>query len=232
MELGATVYLACRSTHKCEKALFYINSHVAYSGKALLVDEVVGLDLSSLEVVRLYADKLKDIELDGILNNAGFGLLPGAPPTIDGLEVSFGSMHVGHHLLTKIILEQRKNKDAPIRVVNVASGTHYVCMSVDCFNGKEKHFESVIRGSPDPIAYYRAKISNVLHAYELPKRYKGVTAHSVNLGFVGTNINGLALLAELRLQRQGPSGKYAKSGWKCPRSLLSRRKTSGLGTAC
>ena len=207
VELGATVYLACRSTLKCERARDLINSHLAYSGKAFIADDVVGLDLSSLEIIRLYADKLKDVPLDGILNNAGFGLMPEAPPTIDGLEVSFGSMHVGHHLLTKLILEQRTSQDKPVRVVNVASGTHYVCMSVDCYNGKEEHFESLIRGSPDPLAYYRAKLSNVLHAYELPKRFKGVTAYSVNLGFVGTNINGLTALAELRLQRQGPAGK-------------------------
>jgi NAD(P)-dependent dehydrogenase (short-subunit alcohol dehydrogenase family) len=78
------------------------------------------LDLGSLESVREFAKEFnnKFSELNILINNAGvYCDLKKQMKTSDGLEVNFGVNHLGHFLLTNLLLEKIK-KAAPSRYNN------------------------------------------------------------------------------------------------------------------
>ena len=185
---GATVYLGCRNTRKCAQAADAINAAVVARpspGRAVVP---AALDLSKLESVAAFAAACpRDINV--LVNNAGYSPSSGDGPTADGFAPGFGSMHLGHWLLTEQVLARRTGSP-PTRVVNVASGTHYTCISFDCFD--EAWWSHGVHAAADSFAYVRAKAANVLHAWALPHKHGHpgplVEALSVNLGWVGTNI--------------------------------------------
>lgn len=98
------------------------------------------VDLSSQKSVRKAADEVlswKDVpNIDLIINNAGIMRHGEAydgdiPTTEDGLEDQFGTNHVGHFLLTSLIMPKviAAAKNAPagsVRIVNVSSSGTYV----------------------------------------------------------------------------------------------------------
>ena len=60
--------------------------------------------------------------------------------------------------------------------------------------------------SEGSFSYYRSKLSNVLHASELPKRHPGIRAYSVDLGWVDTKIHGMTLPGLLGWMRPPAKG--------------------------
>lgn len=86
--------------------------------------EVMGLDLGSLDSVRAFVSAFADKHerLDGLVNNAGVMNTPEGK-TVDGFETQFGVNHLGHFLLTELLLELLK-KSAPSRIVCVSSVAH------------------------------------------------------------------------------------------------------------
>ncbi|XP_019624332.1 PREDICTED: retinol dehydrogenase 13-like, partial [Branchiostoma belcheri] len=123
------------------------------------------LDLASLKSVREFAAKANGTEsrLDILINNAGIMTCP-QWKTEDGFEMQFGTNHLGHFLLTNLLLDKLKNS-APSRVVNVASSAHY---------GGHIHFDDInLEKSYGPIkAYCQSKLANVLFTKELDRRMK------------------------------------------------------------
>ena len=97
--------------------------------------------------------------IDYLLNNAGFAMA--RPNTVDGFEARFGAMHMGHALLTKLLLEGRSSTNPRhMRVVNVASGMSYYCFPLDCF--PEGFFKKGISTENATLGYPRAKLGNIL----------------------------------------------------------------------
>ena len=68
------------------------------------------------------------------MNNAGYTPHRGAKATVDGYEAGLLAMHLGHFLLTELLLSNRPDATSPVRIVNVASGMHYKCFTADCFD--------------------------------------------------------------------------------------------------
>eukprot|EP00933_Yihiella_yeosuensis_P016965 TRINITY_DN14325_c0_g1_i1.p1 TRINITY_DN14325_c0_g1~~TRINITY_DN14325_c0_g1_i1.p1 ORF type:complete len:341 (-),score=66.07 TRINITY_DN14325_c0_g1_i1:102-1124(-) len=230
--------MACRNERKCALAvenalgLGRARSEAAFAGKAF----AMSLDLGDLASVYSFSEALmqKFPRIDILINNAGFnnvGSTKASRPTAQGLEDSFGSMHVGHFALTELLLQRNINGAEGVTVVNVASGMHHLCLLTELVHilvgeqgiGEEpclptRFLETgfVETGKPDFLAlpslhnalpesaaeifywnqvvgdmrYNRAKLANVLHAAELPKRHPGLSAYSVDLGFVVTNVTG------------------------------------------
>lgn len=53
----------------------------------------------------------------------------------------------------------------------------------------DEEFLSVgIRSPTDHLAYIRAKLANVMHAVEIPRRHPMATAVAIDLGWIGTSI--------------------------------------------
>ena len=82
------------------------------------------LDLGSQKQVRDAAAEVNKYEenIDVLVNNAGVMAAPYGT-TSDGLEIQFGTNHIGHFLFTNLILSKILASPAP-RVVNVSSDGH------------------------------------------------------------------------------------------------------------
>lgn len=81
-------------------------------------------DLSSLKSVRDFSQKVLDTEphVNILVNNAGVMMCPKGE-TEDGFETQFGTNHLGHFLLTMLLLPRIRNS-APARIVTVSSKAH------------------------------------------------------------------------------------------------------------
>lgn len=176
---GARVLIACRSKERADSAADEIRQYSGSDNVAVYV-----LDLASLTSVRECAAKVmsKETRLDVLINNAGVMYLPNWK-TKDGFEIQFGTNHLGHFLLTNLLLDLIK-KSAPSRIINVSSMGHNFAGEFNFDNiNSEQSF------SPYD-AYHRSKLANVLFTRELSKRMKGtgVTANSLHPGVVATEL--------------------------------------------
>ena len=101
---GALVVLAARRPAEGERA----RAEVLQRVPAAKV-EVAELDLAKLDSVRQFAAKLlaKHPVLHGLVNNAGVMNTPKSK-THDGFEMQFGTNHLGHFLLTELLLPALK----------------------------------------------------------------------------------------------------------------------------
>src|SRR5713226_10537501 len=118
---GASVVLAARTTEKGKRAAARI------AGAAPGADVTVQpLDLTSLESIRAAAGELRATHpaIDLLINNAGVMLTP-KQTTGDGFELQFGTNHLGHFVLTGLLLEQMLPVPGS-RVVTVSSLAHRV----------------------------------------------------------------------------------------------------------
>lgn len=190
---GARVILACRSKQRGEAALADVKRE---SGSNQVV--FMQLDLGSLKSVHNFAETFlkSEARLDILINNAGI-FLPGR--TEDGLGMMFGVNHIGHFLLTNLLLDQLK-KCEPSRVVNVSSlGHNFGKIDFDTLTthkalGLGTSFRETFQ------AYCDSKLCNVLFTHELAKRLRGtkVTCYSLHPGAINTELarnTGLLQLA-------------------------------------
>ncbi len=178
---GALVIGACRRVDAGKAAFANLDA----SGSV----EIMELDLGSLASVRAFAKafQAKYDHLDGLVNNAG---LMGVPEgkTVDGFETQFGVNHLGHFLLTELLLDTLK-ASAPARIVNVSSAAHAGMMgTAGEINLDDLNFET--REYDATAAYNQSKLANLLHAKELSKQLEGtgVSAFSVHPGWIRSNL--------------------------------------------
>jgi retinol dehydrogenase 12 len=176
---GAHVVLACRSK---DKTLAVIAEIKRDTGNDQV--EFVALDLGDLASVRACAKELlaRDLPIHGLINNAGLGGARGL--TKDGFELQFGTNHLGHYLLTRLLLDKIKQTPGA-RIVNVASKAHYQARAIDWdVLNKPTRTVSGMR------EYAVSKLSNVLFTKELARRLEGtnVTTYAVHPGVVATDV--------------------------------------------
>merc|ERR1712227_346580 len=106
---GAKVVMLCRDMERAEKAAEEVRE--ATKGEVI----VHKLDLAALASVRECAEQLGNSpeKIDILINNAGIMACP-KMKTKDGFEMQFGTNHLGHFLLTNLLMPQLK-KAAPER---------------------------------------------------------------------------------------------------------------------
>ncbi|WP_036727917.1 SDR family oxidoreductase [Paenibacillus sp. FSL R7-277] len=175
---GATVIMACRSLKRGEEALA---EAVRQSGSSQI--RLMLCDLASFDSIRAFAGAFtaEYPVLDVLINNAGVVALK-RELTADGYELDLGVNHLGHFLLTHLLLDNLKAAEQG-RIVVVASGAYKI--------GKlylEDH--TLSRGFNPAKAYGRSKLANILFTRELAACLKGtqVTVNSLHPGAVGTSI--------------------------------------------
>ncbi|XP_053851142.1 dehydrogenase/reductase SDR family member 13 isoform X1 [Vidua macroura] len=179
---GARVILATRSARRGEAAASRIRRppvcpQETGNNEVLFMH----LDLASLRSVRAFASTFlrQEPQLHLLINNAG---VSAGGTTEDGFSLPFQVNHLGHFLLTQLLLE-RLRSCAPSRVVIVASSAHCA--------GRLRP-ESLGRPPSGLFStfqdYCDSKLANVLHARELATREQGtqVTCYAVHPGFVNT----------------------------------------------
>jgi len=175
---GCTVVLASRSAERNAAAADAIRR--ATGSDAV---HTVALDLASFASVRAAAAAFLDFDLPlhVLLNNAGLAGQPGL--TDDGFERTFGVNHLGHFLLTQLLLD-RLRASGPARVVQVASAAHLRARPLD--------YDALRRPArrTDFGAYQASKLANVLFTVELARRLAGsrVDAYAVHPGVIASDI--------------------------------------------
>ncbi|KAG0721254.1 Retinol dehydrogenase 13 [Chionoecetes opilio] len=174
----ARVIMACRDMNKCLE----VRKDIALESrnKHIYCEEC---DLASQESVRKFAERLnqKEERVDLLINNAGV-MRCKKSFTKEGIELQLGTNHMGHFLLTLLLLDKLK-ASAPSRVVNVSSIAHMRGqINFADLNSSENYDEAE--------AYAQSKLANILFTQELAERLagSGVTCNAVHPGLVYTDI--------------------------------------------
>jgi len=184
-KLNASIVIVSRDKDKGEATLIEIRGKSDNRN----VDAMTA-DLSSQDSVRELAHDFRGRykKLHVLINNAGI-FLPRRVPTVDGLETTFATNHLGHFLLTNLLLDVLK-ASAPSRVINITSSAHRgTTIDFDDLQGEKKY--------SGYHAYSQSKLANVLFNYQLAKRLEGtgITVNCLHPGVVrtgfGKDVTGL-----------------------------------------
>ncbi len=176
---GHRVVMVGRDAQKTARCVLEVQSK---SGSQH-VESLLG-DFSSQQSIRALAAafRAKHDRLDVLINNAG-AVFDTRSVTVDGIESTFATNHLGYFLLTNLLLDLLV-KSAPARIVVVASTGHFRgTMNFDD-PGFDKGGYSIMG------AYGRSKLGNVMMTRALARRLegKGVTVNALHPGVVNTNI--------------------------------------------
>jgi len=201
---GAEVILTARDVAKGETVAAAIRDT---TGNAAV--SVEALELGSLAEIRAFATRMaaRHPHLDIVINNAGVMACPFAK-TADGFELQFGSNHLGHFLMTCLLVPTLR---APARVVSVSSRGHHIApVAFDDVQFERRPYEKW-------AAYGQSKTANVLFAIGLDKRLgaRGIHAFALHPGAIMTEL-GRHLQAEdfefLRTRNRGMQFKTVEAG--------------------
>ncbi|KAM3688915.1 hypothetical protein ACJW31_09G007000 [Castanea mollissima] len=187
--------LALRKAHVIIAAR---NMEAANAAKQLILKDnetarvdVLKLDLCSMKSVRAFVDDFNalNVPLNILINNAGVMFCP-FQLSKDGIEMQFATNHIGHFLLTNLLLEKMKNTARSTniegRIVNLSSIAHNYTyeqgIRFDQINDES--------GYSDKKAYGQSKLANILHVNELSRRFQeegiNITVNSVHPGLIMT----------------------------------------------
>lgn len=173
--MGYSITIACRNQEKGKAALAEI---IAASGNERI--DLLPLDLADLQDVRRAASTFTERgkPLDVLINNAGI-VVTELQKTVQGYELQFGVNHLGHFLLTSLLLDALQAAPAP-RVVNVSSHVHYSgSMDFDNLRGEKAGYNGL-------KAYAQSKLANVLFTREFARRYPEIACNAIHPGAVRT----------------------------------------------
>jgi NAD(P)-dependent dehydrogenase (short-subunit alcohol dehydrogenase family) len=184
------VVVACRSPQSgCEA----VASIEAQGGKAAFLR----LDLGDQRSVRDFVEQFRRLSLPplhGIVCNAGMQNIGEPQPTAEGYETTFAVNHLGHYLLTRLLLDDLA---ADGRITFVASGVHdpkqrtgmpapvYVSAYAVAHDMESNRNAGLRR-------YSTSKLCNVMCAYEFSRhlqssddpRLQSIKVNSVDPGFM------------------------------------------------
>jgi NAD(P)-dependent dehydrogenase (short-subunit alcohol dehydrogenase family) len=177
------VVLACRSRTRGEEAATSLRSE---TGNPHI--QAMQLDLASLASVRAFTATFTEEELPplfGIVCNAGISAagVAGTPQTEDGFEMIFGVNHLGHFLLTNLLLPAIGNHG---RIVFVTSDLHN---PPAFFPAKVRYVsgEVIAHGKAGMAQYCTSKLCNIYCTYEMARLIhehteKRITVNAFNPG--------------------------------------------------
>lgn len=143
----------------------------------------VELDLADLASVRKAAEEVKNLtkKLDILVNNAGVMGIPKYKTSKDGIELQFAANHVGHFLLTNLLMPEIIAAGPDSRIINVSSlgymsgGVHF----------DDPNFKDGAEYNPW-LSYSQSKTANILltHALADKLKSKGVCSFVLSPGLI------------------------------------------------
>jgi NAD(P)-dependent dehydrogenase (short-subunit alcohol dehydrogenase family) len=176
---GASVLMLARDPAKNDEAAARIRAEVSDADLTLDV-----LDLADVASIRAFAARFLEAgqPIDVLMNNAGVMACPFGH-TADGFEMQFGTNHLGHFELTRLLAPAVIAGTEP-RIINLSSAAHGISdVDLDDPNFEHTDYDAW-------ISYGRSKSANALHALALARRLAddGVLAYSVHPGGIMTNL--------------------------------------------
>jgi NAD(P)-dependent dehydrogenase (short-subunit alcohol dehydrogenase family) len=155
----------------------------------------VACDLASLASIEKGAKQFTSASdrLDILMCNAGIMALPPGL-TKDGYEVQFGTNHVGHALLIKLLLptllRTAELPESSVRIVlNTSLGFKLAPKSGVVFKDLRTS-QGCFPVAGNWIRYGQSKLANILYAAELGRRYPSITSVSIHPGVINTGLVG------------------------------------------
>ncbi|XP_042597374.1 retinol dehydrogenase 13 isoform X1 [Cyprinus carpio] len=218
---GARVVMACRDLTRAENAAEYIRRS---TGNGNVV--IRHLNLASLYSVREFAKEFIATEerLDILINNAGVMMCPKLI-TEDGFETQLAVNHLGHFLLTNLLLGMLK-RSSPSRVVNLSSIAHV---------GGKIEFDDLFfdkRPYSPLLSYKQSKLASVLFSRELARRMKGtgVSSYCLHPGVIRTELirHILVRYPVLKIILSLPCILLMKTPWQGAQTSIYCAVTEGL----
>ncbi|KAF9608366.1 hypothetical protein IFM89_009485 [Coptis chinensis] len=197
------VIMACRDYLKTERA-------AKSAGIAKENYTIMHLDLSSLDSVKQFVDNFgrSGRPLDALVCNAAVYQPTAKEPsfTADGFELSVGTNHLGHFLLSRLLLDDLKQSDYPskrlIIVGSITGNTNTLAGNVPpkANLGDLRGFSGGLNGLNSSAmidggnfdgakAYKDSKVCNMLTMQEFHRRYHkdtGITFASLYPGCIAT----------------------------------------------
>lgn len=180
LKLHARVIMACRDLRSAEEAAQDIKTQAGSEQGEVVIKH---LDLASLRSVRNFCEEVtqEESKIDVLINNAGIYQCP-YTKTDDGFEMQLGVNHLGHFLLTHLLLDLLK-ASAPSRIVVVSSKLYkYGQINFDDLNSENNYNKA--------FCYSQSKLANLLFTLELAHRLEGtgVTVNALTPGIVRTRL--------------------------------------------
>ncbi len=175
---GYEVIMGCRNEERGQQALQEAREQSDSDRISLMK-----CDLGSLKHIREFAEEFnqKYDRLDVLLNNAGVVNLK-RQETEDGFEMSIGVNHLGHFLLTHLLLDALQASPQG-RIVVVSSGA-YKIGKIHWDDPHLHHGYTVIK------SYAQSKLANIFFTRVMADKLKdtNVTINCLHPGAVATNI--------------------------------------------
>lgn len=166
---GAEVVMACRNVERSSEAYEKVKEISPKKRVKFML-----LDLANLSSVREFAGEVREKypRIDILVNNAGV-MVPPYGRTKDGFELQIGTNHLGHFLLTGLLMDNIIATPGS-RVVTVTSIAHFRGE----INFNDIHFEHNYRRMG---AYRQSKLANLLFAYELDRKLKEKNKETISV---------------------------------------------------
>ncbi|MXO91795.1 SDR family NAD(P)-dependent oxidoreductase [Pontixanthobacter aquaemixtae] len=218
---GAHVVIAARDQAKLDEA-----SAAIKEGSGNEKVETILCDLASLDSVRACAKEAGERfdKIDLLINNAGVMACP-LMRTADGFEMQFGTNHVGHFLLTNLLMPLVL-AGTDKRIVNLSSRGHFF----DEVHHDDPNYES--REYEKWAAYGQSKTANIQFSVGLESRLadQGIHSYAVHPGGILTNL-GRHMTDE---DREWMMSRFKKSAGESDGETPSGFKTipQGAATTC
>jgi len=138
---------------------------------------VVG-DLSTIAGSRSVAEQVNKLgRFDAVIHNAGMGYREGKVRTEDGLPHVFAVNTLAPYILTALI-------ERPQRLVYLSSGTHHgASANLQDLTWQKRSWSGL-------QAYAESKLHDVLLAFAVARRWRGVFSNALEPGWVATRMGG------------------------------------------
>lgn len=166
---SALVVIACRDVEKGEQAARQMRDAVGNV-------RVLPLDLARQASIRAFVNSFRDGQfppLVGVVCNAGGQNVASPTKTDEGYETTFAVNHLGHYLLTRLLLPDLSNG---ARVTIVSSGTHdpkeKTGMPAPLYSSAEVVAHDLEPGMQAGMRRYTtSKLCNIYCTYEYARRF-------------------------------------------------------------
>lgn len=170
------IIMICRNKEKAEKAKETI---IRKSGSSKV--DIFIADLSDVNSLIKVGDEIKSKynKIDILINNAGIIILK-KELTDYGIEKTLAVNHLGHFLLTYLLLDLILTSTEP-KIINVSSQVY----SKKAINYDDINYENekyTVFG-----AYSRSKFANILFTKKMARKYPEIQVNCVHPGIVGSN---------------------------------------------
>ncbi len=180
---GYKLFLLCRNRELGEQ----LCEEISALPEAPPAPHLLVADLGNLDDVRNAASEFLDTgePLHVLINNAGIVNMKRQLVTVAGEqhEQMFAVNHLGHFLLTQLLLPRLK-ESAPARIVVVSSEAHAFCKSIQFDDLTfEKNYATF-------KTYGHSKLANILMVKQLAKRLEGsdVMVNALHPGAISSNL--------------------------------------------